>query len=176
MKVVFLDIDGVLCTDRSFARKDKVPFPPDFHIPFRDGWDRLDDECIERLNRITDATGALIVISSTWRLCCNGEEQFQYLIDYLHSQGVKARIIDRTPSHMTMSNTRGRWGRGAEIVEWLEKTGPKFGIESFVIIDDDADMGSVLDYLVQTPEPTGIGEEHVGRAIEILNVESKENS
>lgn len=170
MKVVFLDIDGVLCTDRSFARTDKIPFPPDFHIPFRNGWDRLDDDCIERLNRITDATGALLVISSTWRLCCNGEEQFQYLIDYLGSQGVKARIIDRTPSHMTMSNTRGKHGRGAEIKEWLDTTGQKLGVTSFVIIDDDADMNELIHKLVQTPEPTGIGEEHVAACVEILNV------
>ena len=170
MKIVFLDIDGVLCTDRSFARKDKVPFPPDFHIPFRNGWDRLDDECVERLNRITEASDAKLVISSTWRLCCDGEAQFQYLIDYLRSQGVKANIIDRTPSHMTMRDTRGRNGRGAEIKEWLDITGTKLGVTSYVIIDDDADMGALMSKLVQTPEPTGIGEGHVVKAIEILNV------
>lgn len=170
MKVVFLDIDGVLCTIRSFARTDRVPMPKEVYLPFRgDYWDRLDEDCVSRLNRVTDGTGAKIVISSSWRLMCQNANQFKILADYLTSEGITAKIIGRTPSHAKLSEPRGIGGRGAEIQEWLDTDGKKMGVTSFVIFDDYNDMGSLVNKLVETPYETGIGESHVLRAIEILN-------
>ena len=45
MKVIFLDIDGVLKDDHYDAE--------------------FQDECFERLKRIVDATGAIIILSSS---------------------------------------------------------------------------------------------------------------
>lgn len=169
MKIIFLDIDGVICTDRSFdCDEPKVPFPPGFHIPFRSGWDHLDEDCIDRLNRITDATGAMIVISSTWRLACSGEGEFEILIDYLKSQGIKAHILDRTPTHLGLGVIQRINGRGKEIKQWLDGW-PGEEVESFVILDDDSDLEPYLDRHVQPPEPTGLDDSHVEQAIRILN-------
>jgi len=169
MKVVFLDIDGVICTVRSFAREDRVPMPDEIHLPFRNRfWDRLDEECIERLNRITDATGAKIVISSSWRHVCEGDnDKLKYLADYIKSEGVTADIISMTPSHQKLSAPRGYAGRGAEIQEWLDTEGAD--VTAFVILDDVNDMRHLEHKLVLTPYETGIGEEHVEPAIRMLN-------
>jgi hypothetical protein len=142
IKIVFLDIDGVLCTHKS-VDEPKLPFPEDFHMPFRMGWDRLDKECIERLNEITDVTRAKIVISSTWRLTCYTDLEFEYMIDFLRSEGIKGDIIDKTPSHY-ISGYNGLWSHGEERIsnkaheakqwldDWVGET-----IESFVILDDN---------------------------------------
>lgn len=172
LKIVFLDIDGVICTDASIL-KPKIPYPPDFHIPFRYGWDQFSASCVSRLNKITEATGAKLVISSTWRLACHTDEEFKYLIDYLHSQGIKANIIDKTPSHLEYSGLWGSGmerikGRGKEIQEWLDTwKGEK--VESFVILDDDNDMEHLSDFLVLTSESRGLQDDDVEQAIKILN-------
>lgn len=172
LNILFLDIDGVICTNASIL-KSKIPYPPDFHIPFRSGWDQFDTECISRLNEITESTGAKIVISSTWRLACHTDEDFKHLCDYLHSQGVKAEIIDKTPTHLIYS---GVWehdrmerikGRGHEIQQWLDTWQDE--VESFVILDDNNDMEHLSGFLVLTSEPKGIQDCDVELAIEILN-------
>ena len=60
MKIIFLDIDGVLCTAKSVGLlKTNI----DGRLA-----KQFDPDCVVRLNHITDATGAQIVISSSWRL------------------------------------------------------------------------------------------------------------
>ena len=59
MKIVFLDIDGVLKTKqglrRAYARHGKL-------IP--DSWD---EGAVRNLNKLTEEAGAKIVLTSTWR-------------------------------------------------------------------------------------------------------------
>jgi len=89
MKVIFLDIDGVLnckCT----------PNPRKF--PFM-----VDPTLLKRLNRLLDMTGAQIVLSSNWRYDPAGIFSARYY-------GV--RFIDSTP------DLPGR-SRGEAIAEWL---------------------------------------------------------
>jgi len=67
MKVLFLDFDGVLNHHRWFsdflAREGREPlFGGD------DDVDHFDPACVERVNRICRETGAVICISSAWRL------------------------------------------------------------------------------------------------------------
>ncbi len=167
-KILFLDIDGVLCNDYSMTL-DVVPFDPTFHIPFRTGWSRLDPECITRLNKIIDATKAKIVISSTWRLFCRDEIEFNIFIDYIKSQGVSGHVIDRTPTDYLGYYFDGSvlFDRGNEIQEWLNNT--KINVDSFVIIDDQDDMGDLLPFLVQTIESIGLQDTDIEKAIEMLN-------
>jgi hypothetical protein len=42
-------------------------------------------------------------------------------------------------------------------------------VESFVILDDDADMEHLLPRLVQTSMDDGLQDRHVEKAVEILN-------
>ena len=55
MKVIFLDIDGVLNSRRYDAKRDK------------NGNTNIDETRLPLVKRIVDATGARIVLSSSWR-------------------------------------------------------------------------------------------------------------
>ena len=56
MKVIFLDIDGVLNSEEYYES-----FPDGEFIP------PIDPVCVERLKRIVDRTGAKLILSSSWR-------------------------------------------------------------------------------------------------------------
>ena len=70
MKVIFTDIDGVL-------NEDTTPTRTKSHVLF------IDKEKLLRLKRIVDATGAKIVLSSTWRY---GRNNPKYNGDFLELQ------------------------------------------------------------------------------------------
>ncbi len=158
-KVIFLDVDGVLVTWSSMKQlrvKDAEKFP--------DGvwrWKMFGDPQLARLGRIVEATGAEIVLSSSWRRH-NRPEDFNGL---LAAAGVKFRTIDQTPNldteaagglYMAMS-------REQEILAWLEMYGPA----KFVILDD-ANMATLGKYHVQTTMERGLTDVDVEKAILIL--------
>lgn len=140
MKVIFLDVDGVLITGQI-------------------DWKTPNPECIANLNLLIERTGAQIVVSSCWR---SGRTLLE-LRDLFHQWGVRGPVIGRTDEFM-------EW-RGLEIAQWLKERARERGdVGSFVIIDDDADMGDLLPKLVQTKFHTGLTAEDVQKAIDILNV------
>ena len=152
MKIIFLDIDGVLNNSRCWGNRPAIK--------------AFDKECIIAFNEIIDATKARIVISSSWR------NLFTYdsLCDILRKVGVKGAILDVTP---TVSIHRHR---GAEIKAWLDtKLWPE--INSFIILDDEADMEDLKDHLLQTDSYTGLTSNMAVIAIERLkgNGSSKSN-
>lgn len=124
--------------------------------PQRIAWNacNIDPRAVERLNRLTDATGAKIVISSTWRSDSNLQEVFNLV-------GIKEPIHDITPY------MRSRH-RGSEIQEWLDKQTEPY---RYVIFDDDTDMlDSQLPYFIQSDWlKWGLSDEDVEQAIHILN-------
>jgi hypothetical protein len=152
-KVIFLDMDGVIVDYTKNRQKDK-PHSSFGEIASRNNPQK---EYIENLNKITDATRAKIVISSAWRV---GETSISFWNKYFYLLGIKGDVIDVTPYLST--------DRGNEILTWLVsylnvqyKThrlkdydyGYYYGdLFSFVIIDDDTDMGLLLPYLVNTPK------------------------
>ena len=78
MKVIFLDIDGVLNTPAS------IKLAPIFVEGAPTWYGRhlhaFDKNCISALNKITDATKAKIVISSTWRLMFEQAQRYCLII------------------------------------------------------------------------------------------------
>lgn len=144
MKIVFLDIDGVLIHHGSIPK----------HTPRK-----ADPECVARLNKITDATGAKIVISSTWRTMDDIEKT-------LDRWGITAEIWGKTPSGYDPGRISLGVTRGNEINTWLVES--KFKIDSFVILDDDNDMEPLSGHLVQTSFKSGLTDEHVELAIRKL--------
>ena len=122
MKVIFLDIDGVLVNRKSLMEASGI------HA-------KGDESCVAALNRIIGETDANIVVSSTWRTF--GPMKMK---DFLHGWGVRARIIDCTPD---LSRQEGKLYiakvRGDEIQAWLDSY-TRYPVESFVILDDDTDM------------------------------------
>ena len=112
MKVIFLDIDGVLNSDEYF---DKIE-GQDIHGIEED----IDVETIKLLRKAVEETGAKVVFSSTWRYRKRAEELKQLMLEY----GV---IVDSSTPYL--ENVRGE-----EIKQWL-KEHP--GTEDFVLLDDE---------------------------------------
>jgi hypothetical protein len=142
LKVIFLDIDGVLNNAACF-----LTGPGGLRA-------RPDPLCIQALNRILRATRAKIVISSAWRKHLT-EHQLAAL---LAKWKVAGRLIGTTPWVICAP-------RGAEIRAWLEQH-PR--VRQFVILDDDADMEDLHPHLVLTRFARGLTEAQATRAIQIL--------
>ena len=160
MKVIFLDIDGVM---NGFARPINPSIEKRVWTPnlMREYGIELEvfPELVERINKIAEDTGAFFVISSSWRIGYLAD--WADVIIYLHNMGLKGFILGRTP-----------WGedlrkRGLEIQAWLKQHKDE-NIESFIILDDDGDMEPFMNRLVQTDHKYGIQDEHVHKAIEML--------
>jgi histidinol phosphatase-like enzyme len=124
MKIIFLDIDGVLNNQVMHETGEEL-------IGTVGG--KLSKKCIMLLNDLVKETGAKIVISSSWRVDDNIEE-------VLTKAGVVAEFIGKTP-YLTESYCF----RGNEIHDWICKNEqligkPYYDFHSYVIIDDDSDM------------------------------------
>ncbi len=146
MKVIFLDVDGVLNNDATSTRT-------------KQGAEFVDDFLIERLKRLIDETDAAVVMSSSWRYgrnCKSHNADFNELIEKLKSHDID--IEDYTPElHIT--------DKSMEIDEYLQGH-PE--VENFVILDDDR-MELHSDHHVRTLNRYGLTDEKVEEAIEILN-------
>jgi hypothetical protein len=122
IKVIFLDIDGVL----NVIPQGYDEFGGIFHSNF-----------VDNLRRIIDETGAKIVISSTWRF-----GGLQRMKDMWEFRNLPGEVIDITIDCYELVK-EGRFEyydeveRGHEIQEWID-THPN--IERFVILDDDNDF------------------------------------
>ena len=111
MKVIFLDIDGVLNSDEYL---DKVK-NSDIQGIERD----IDVEKVKLLKRAIDETGARVVLSSSWRYTRNA----RYLKELLANYEIR---VDSTPYIRDI--------RGLEIKKWLSENQ---GVEDFIILDDE---------------------------------------
>lgn len=149
MKVIFLDIDGVL----NYGLGELVP------------------DLVNRLNRIVRETGAEIVVHS-WRRYCLPPGR---IVDELVRSGVVAKFAGvcdtvRPPEgHRGVCYPYGVAGeRGIAIRRWLAA---RPGVDRFVIFDDSPDLGSFVgtSWLLPTQSHEGLTDAHVERAIAILN-------
>ncbi len=155
MKVIFLDIDGVL-NSRAYDRKRNWNEKTD-----------IDETRLPFIKEIVDATGAKIVLSSTWRQHWDKDinrcdEDGLYINKTFAKFGLS--IFDKIPDLGITALRRD------EISKWMKEI--KEVIDSFVIIDDYRyGWGDLSEHFVKT-EPNfrlGIEREHVERAVEILN-------
>jgi hypothetical protein len=158
MKVLFLDVDGVLNACRRVTKGTKGFELIDWVLPGP----------IAHVNRICRVTGAKIVISSTWRVGKTVEE----LRLMFGGVGVLGDVIDKTESgpciwHIQKGFDQCYEGhRGAEIAEWLSRH-PE--VTSYAILDDDGDMGEVRARFVQTVGDRGLVRAQCDRVIELLS-------
>ncbi len=149
LKVIFLDIDGVL----NSVAYDRVRTSTESNI---------DVSRLPLLKRIVDTTGAQIVLSSTWREHWEQAEAFcddigRELQATFQKAGLS--ILDKTP----VMDSRQR-----EIMAWIEAH-PQ--LQTFAILDDVfGGWGELEAHLVRTNSRIGRGleERHVDAAIEIL--------
>jgi len=159
MRVIFLDIDGVL---NGIDTTDSIP-----GTPYRG----IDHSKVRLLKKLVDlsnmAEHTVIVLTSTWRM---GQDYYgnvipgqkAYLSECLAKQGLS--VYGETPVI-----NRGR-KRGTEIKEWLLGHDEVTGI---VILDDhlyDFWAAGLLPYWLQTDEEEGLKEELIGKALKILEL------
>jgi len=158
MKVIFLDIEGVLVTSRNISNvatiDSRTAVQPDI----------FDKVAVQNLDRLLKETGAKIVVSSFWRMGIPKAN----LILMLKLAGIKnPPVIDVTP--FVWDNNLKRTNRAKEILKWL--TQHPF-IEEYVVIDDcgyEKLEGIPPERYIETTMHSGFGAEAAyQKAVEIL--------
>lgn len=158
MKVIFLDIDGVL---NYISTTDEI-----------DRFLGIDDKLVKNLKEIVDKTNAEIVLCSSWKKYWDKDKSKQgkmanYLDMKLEKQGLK--IIDKTDDN--------RYDRGHGIQRYIQE----HNIEKWCVLDDevffDYEDCDIIEHLVKTEffsHLGGLRKEHVDKAIVYLNMSAKE--
>ncbi len=154
MKVLFLDVDGVLNSNERRAY--------DY-----EGIRGMDPELTGHLLRIVLQTGCKIVVSSSWRLggIGPGSDFAVALADADRSGKCLDAVIGATPCRM--SNYRRR----NEILWWLTNEGALPKAQRFAILDDEP--SSIVDgpddwlreHMFATDDDLGLTEEIADRVI-----------
>lgn len=164
MKIIFLDIDGVLNSFQSMYfwhnKRDQKSWENDMYESWKGTLkeylaQEFDPIAISNLERIIrEVPEVKIVISSTWRL---GETVDSLKKIFSVSPLIADAIIDVTGKDE--SRIRGR-----EIKTWLDEHND---ITDLVILDDDSDMELLISYLVKTDAKVGLdwnkAQEVIGR-------------
>lgn len=152
MKVIFLDMDGVLCTYRasSGVRETGV-------------MTYLDPIAVKLVERLIEDNSAKVVISSTWRR--------------LKSKDEMREVFKCAGSSLIANAFHNTWctpsygSRGLEINSWLAVASEQRGeeVDNYVILDDvDAFLPEQQQYFVQCDQFDGIGFRQYLRADGIL--------
>lgn len=127
MKVIFLDIDGVLNTSETFKIREEIHDKTGI-------WEiEIDEFRVEYLKRIIDETGAKVVLSSTWKKDfenVNGKiipihEKGEGLLNILNKHGIELYDILKKGYDISREDL---------ITIWLNEHPD---VESFIIIDDE---------------------------------------
>lgn len=116
-----LDVDGVLCTNRSHVA---------YKGPKSSYMQHLDPVGVKLIESLCEETGAEIVVSSTW----SEFHDMQSMLAILMNAGMSYPNFHqcwKTPKSHKYSN------RGEEIAMWEKLHGAP---ERYVIIDDDSDL------------------------------------
>ena len=146
MKVIFLDIDGVLNSEKYYKEVDRS----------NKNWSRFDPQVVKLLIKLIDEFALKIVMSSTWRFGAKQQLKKELiksgLFKYLHK--------DWATPQMYPPN------RGTEIKCWLEEHPDT---KDFLIIDDDENiLYEHRSRFVKTDLLSEMQEDHYVQARKIL--------
>ena len=133
MKVVFLDVDGVLNTSKTFER---------VYCSFKNTGKKeleIDSFRLEYLRQIIDETNSRVVLSSTWRRFFEKtdnriiprNEKGKQFYDMLSNYNIEIYDI------LSFDNDINREGL---IIDWLSKN----EVENFIIIDVEHSLFNIL--------------------------------
>jgi HAD domain in Swiss Army Knife RNA repair proteins len=148
MKLIFLDIDGVL----------------NGHERYPNGYCGTKWECVQRLNWVLFQTGAKLVISSAWRYLVLSEymnlKGFENLL-LTHGVDSLGRVLDVLDADASDKD------RGQLILQWLDQWNWK---GAYVVLDDMNNLG-----IAEAGHPhvlvdgaLGLTDEDAHRAVAIL--------
>lgn len=164
MKVIFLDVDGVL-NNKLFLKKRRIILKENkgIYIP------RLDDKNFIALKTLVERTNAKIILSSYWRYYF--DKNLMPNNNGLHNHGkdltLKLRKHNLSLKDKTSTDLTRFQKRGDIIKEYLHT---HEDIDNFVILDDDNIMKEFTDTnLIQTKPEYGLTMSDVKKAENILN-------
>jgi len=147
MKIIFLDIDGVLNCESAYRNGECQYQEWVWEDGRKDHYQKFCIRSKELLNKLIDETGAKIVISSTWR-----QSGIEFMRKVWAMEKMSGEIIGITPS---MRAKGFNIPRGMEIKFYLSEMGfihinwskeeqqkrmDESGVDNYIIIDDDSDM------------------------------------
>jgi hypothetical protein len=149
MKILFLDIDGVL--------------NPFLHYSTVANFHKM--ACNHIRTMLIKVPDLRIVVSSNWRL--HGLEAIR---DILKSNGIDPiSVIDITPPDGTLDSKHND-ARDHHIIRWLAAHPD---VTDYVIIDDDMEMPDMKNKYVQTNGYVGFTQTDMDKALKILNADDK---
>ena len=154
MKILFLDIDGVL-NNKSMDWSKEGPWT-------------ISDEAVELLNKLLDDIPDLnIVISSSWRIVVGQKATVDHLVKHGFRHAI--RVIGSTPERESI------WERGDECLDWINFRPIEMEtIHNFVILDDEKDFFIAMvnpehrKHLVLTDRKVGLTQRHIAKIKEML--------
>lgn len=147
MRIVFLDIDGVLCTEKSYLAYGTEGMMFDW-----------DDLACRFLKTICERSQTKIVISSSWRV---GENNQVKLHEQLKKYGLEEHL------HQDKYTKSFSGIRGKEIEDWLKRNGH----EEYVILDDiDEMLPEQKEFFVKTDPWEGLMYHDYQKVLAVLNV------
>lgn len=139
MKVIFLDVDGVLNSAG---------------LLYHYGFDYLDEDMVSLFSWVVERTGSEVVLSSSWR---KHERATRLVSEALARYGVV--IMDKTPSF-------DLGPRSNEISDWLSRHAE---VEKYAILDDNSEAGIGMEHgFFKTDLEVGLDEATAGRLIRYL--------
>ncbi len=137
IKVIFLDVDGVLVHTGTVGRRRKLVNPTRVQGYIA----QLDEVCVQRLKDVLEQTGALLVISSTWRLF----EDNMAALERTFGRDVILGKTDSVPRKIASGLYLGD-DRTAEITQWMAEYEANGGtISHYAAIDDEKLKPPVLE-------------------------------
>lgn len=170
MRIIFLDIEGVLTNNESARKK------YEHWQKYKTIISEIDEETVKRLAKIVRATNAKVVLTSSlrgaWRNGTHNLEreqsrQIQQMFDKYDIEVVG--ITPCIPKSDNPDESELSW-RENEIMYYLDTHDE---IESFCVIDDEIyRLQSLHSYLVLTNSEYGLEVEHVEMAIKILSTKN----
>lgn len=158
MKIIFLDVDGVLNHSKCNARVGSCILG-------------ISDRLVSNLATIVRATNAKIVLTSSWKAHwqrnTRSRDQESVMGKYLQNKLLKQKIyiFDKTKDYSD--------NRGEGIKHWLAK---HKDVTKWVVLDDDIfpdyEEQGILPHLVKTDfYAGGLTESFVNQAIQMLNAD-----
>lgn len=165
IKVIFLDIDGVLNSTKSILALGGAP-----HGILEEQKKYIDMIALGLLQRICMHENIKCVLSSTWRILNTYQEVGEFFNLPIIGATPRGGILTM-PSGFTMEIASIR---GMEVQRWLEEN-TQWDIQSYVILDDNSDfLDEQKPYLVQTTYEEGLTFKDYLKLCELLEIDSLE--